>query len=310
MAFLVFQEENVEVAVVEVGVGGRTCSTNVVEPNITGITALGFDHMDVLGNTMKEIAHEKAGIIKMGVPCISARQPEEGAMEVSRVAAERGSLVVKVEEPLDENVVLGLEGSFQRHNAAQALLLARYWVRYRNEKGRPVSLEEQRQRMATVSDLHELTTTEREALKSVKWPGRAHTVGQYFIDGAHTEESVALAMEWFQERSKPQSRVGLLFNFKPNKQVDAMMALMSQLEWDVAVVTTSTVDAKDQSLTWQRDLKARWPNATSRDQIKVAGNVRDAMTLFDSDTDVLVVGSLYLVGAMLEALNKTVEDLY
>ena len=113
MSFLVFQELAVDVAVVEVGVGGRACSTNVVSPVVTAITRLGYDHMDVLGSTLTEIAAEKAGIIKQRVPCFASPQLPEGEQELRRRAAERESELVFV-EPLAAETRLGPEGDFQR----------------------------------------------------------------------------------------------------------------------------------------------------------------------------------------------------
>ena len=80
LALRIFHHERVEVAVLEVGLGGRWDATNIVPaPVVCGITALGYDHMEILGNTLTLIAAEKAGIIKAGVPVISAEQPLEAA---------------------------------------------------------------------------------------------------------------------------------------------------------------------------------------------------------------------------------------
>jgi len=86
MAFKVFYEENVDCPVIEVGIGGRTDCTNVLEfPAACGITSLGYDHMDVLGNTLSEIAFEKTGIFKKGIPAVSVHQfPEAQATVVKR----------------------------------------------------------------------------------------------------------------------------------------------------------------------------------------------------------------------------------
>jgi dihydrofolate synthase/folylpolyglutamate synthase len=89
MAFLHFARRNVDAAVLEVGLGGRLDSTNVCEPTATIITSISFDHTKQLGNTLAEIAGEKAGIIKPGVPCISGVLKEEPRSVIERIAAER-----------------------------------------------------------------------------------------------------------------------------------------------------------------------------------------------------------------------------
>ncbi|HXF69451.1 MAG TPA: Mur ligase family protein, partial [Thermoflexus sp.] len=91
MGFLAFAESGVEIAVVEVGLGGRLDSTNVVSPNVSLITSLSLDHTEVLGPTLAHIAFEKAGILKPGVPAITAPQAEEAMAVLRQVAAERGT---------------------------------------------------------------------------------------------------------------------------------------------------------------------------------------------------------------------------
>src|SRR5262245_55517458 len=90
IAFLYFAEAKVDVAVIEVGLGGRLDATNIVKaPLVSTITSLSFDHMQLLGHTLGEIAFEKAGIIKSGIPVVSAPQPDEAMSVLERIAAER-----------------------------------------------------------------------------------------------------------------------------------------------------------------------------------------------------------------------------
>ena len=91
IGFLAFAKNNVNAAVIEVGLGGRLDATNVVIPKVSVITSLSYDHMAVLGNTLAEIAVEKAGIIKNGVPIVSAPQTEEALEVLERIAKERSS---------------------------------------------------------------------------------------------------------------------------------------------------------------------------------------------------------------------------
>src|SRR5512138_76296 len=88
LAFMYFAQEHVDAAVIEVGLGGRLDATNVVFPKVSVITSLSYDHMAVLGNTLAQIAGEKAGIIKPGVPVISAPQKAEALEVLERKAEE------------------------------------------------------------------------------------------------------------------------------------------------------------------------------------------------------------------------------
>ena len=96
LAFLAFRAAGVDHAVIEVGLGGRLDATNVVEPMMTAITSISYDHMAILGNTLGEIAGEKAGIIKEGVPVVCSAQAPEAITAIERVAAMRHAPLVRV----------------------------------------------------------------------------------------------------------------------------------------------------------------------------------------------------------------------
>ena len=96
LAFIYFSTQKVDVAVIEVGLGGRLDATNVVIPNVSVITSLSYDHTFLLGNTLAEIASEKAGIIKSGKPVISSPQKDEARQVLTRIASERSSQFIQV----------------------------------------------------------------------------------------------------------------------------------------------------------------------------------------------------------------------
>ena len=122
LAFQYFADQKVEWAVVEVGLGGRLDSTNVVHPAVCGITSISYDHMDVLGNTLSLIAREKAGIIKPGVPVFTCAQEPEAQVAIQQVAqAQDAPLTVTRAKPLPPP---NLAGVHQQVNAgiAQAMI--------------------------------------------------------------------------------------------------------------------------------------------------------------------------------------------
>jgi dihydrofolate synthase / folylpolyglutamate synthase len=125
-AFLRFKEERVDVALIEVGLGGRLDATNVVQPQLCVITSIGFDHMDYLGDTLALIAVEKAGIIKPGVPVVLGRLPPEAEAPIRAIATERHAPVHSVREVFGEDINnyphTRLAGSYQRVNASTATL--------------------------------------------------------------------------------------------------------------------------------------------------------------------------------------------
>ncbi len=129
MAFRHFARRACDVAIIEVGLGGRLDATNVVQPEVAVITSIGLDHCEYLGDTFAAIAGEKAGIIKPGVPVVMGWLPGEAEAVVRRIAAERGARLTAVREVfgelLDAYPKTALEGDHQRRNAATATLVAR-----------------------------------------------------------------------------------------------------------------------------------------------------------------------------------------
>ncbi|BBN12887.1 folylpolyglutamate synthase [Marchantia polymorpha subsp. ruderalis] len=213
LALQMFTSQRVDVAILEVGLGGRLDATNAIRaPAVTGISSLGLDHCDLLGNTIDLIAGEKAGIFKPGVPAITAPQPEE-AMEVLRKKAADLEIPLEVAPPLEtyglHNLQLGLKGDHQRLNAALAVALCKTWAwRTGNE-------EHWRSAMVTGG----LPESYVRGLEKTRWPGRADIVEdnldlrdeepslekgsfkfgrlQFFLDGAHSPESMEACGKWF-----------------------------------------------------------------------------------------------------------------
>jgi dihydrofolate synthase / folylpolyglutamate synthase len=124
LAFKYFADERADVAVIEVGLGGRLDGTNVIEPVVAAITSIGYDHTDVLGTTLEAIAFEKAGIAKHGVPLVLASVPPAARVVVERYAGEVGAPIVYVSDAARRTagqLSLQVIGIFQRENAATAM---------------------------------------------------------------------------------------------------------------------------------------------------------------------------------------------
>ena len=153
--------------------GGRLDATNVIEPNVSIITPIAFDHQQWLGTTIAEIAREKAGIIKPGVPVVSGPQPEEALCFLMHIAAERSAPFHLVREPYLRGPV-GLCGSHQRWNAALA------------------------ERALKLSGLDLPAGAMERGLAEVHWPGRFERMGErYVLDGAHNPAAARqLASTW------------------------------------------------------------------------------------------------------------------
>ncbi|KAK9282692.1 hypothetical protein L1049_010912 [Liquidambar formosana] len=202
LAFKIFAAEQVDVAIMEVGLGGKFDATNVVQkPIVCGISSLGYDHMEILGNTLGEIAGEKAGIFKHGVPAFTVPQPDE-AMTVLEEKASHLDVCLKVAPPLDANLLnglqLGLEGEHQYLNAGLAIALCSTWLQRTGHLGvnyleQTSSLPEQFIKGLTTASFQGRAQIVPDQYINIESPGDL----VFFLDGAHSPESMEVCARWF-----------------------------------------------------------------------------------------------------------------
>lgn len=189
--------------ILETGLGGRLDATNAITPAVSVITAIGMDHMNFLGDTLEAIAAEKAGIIKAGVPVVSAPQ-EPAALEVIReTAMEMSSPLIVVDSPCD--LPLGLAGPHQRWNAAVAIAALR---------------------AAGFDFTPEVIAA---GLRKTVWAGRFQRLdGRTILDGAHNEPGArALVAAW--EREFPGERATIIFGGSTGKDTAAILHALAPI---------------------------------------------------------------------------------
>lgn len=210
LGFLHFAHHNCDVAVVEVGLGGRFDSTNVCTPLVSIITNVGFDHMAQLGNTLEAIAYEKAGIVKRGVPVVMGAMPDSPAAVIRKVAAELHAPVREARAAdLDPNLVIGLAGEHQRENAACAVAAVELL------RSRGIAIPEE---------------AIREGLASVRWPARVEPVGReplVIVDSAHNVPSVVALVRTLRENFPVRGRKSVIFAVSSDKQYEEMLAILA-----------------------------------------------------------------------------------
>ncbi len=231
VAFSHFADEHVDIAVVEVGLGGRYDATNIVRPTLSVVTTVGRDHMDILGDTIAQIAWEKVGIAKRSVPLVVGRlSPDAGAV-VTQVARDVGAPIIRADAVtvdevrrdltgatyrisgpgLPDTVTIPLPGSYERDNLRVVLAVI-------------VALRNRGWDIPTAA----ITT----GLRTVTWPGRfevVHRAPTIVLDGAHNLPGVqALARDityFFPERT----RRSLLFGVLADKEFAAMAGVLFPL---------------------------------------------------------------------------------
>lgn len=289
MAFLQFKRKQVDVAIIEVGLGGRLDATNVVWPEIAVITSIGLDHCEMLGDTISQIAREKAGIIKEGRPVVLGRLPAEAEVVIREIAWERSAPVHSVREVFGEELsnypTTNLEGDYQRWNAATAVLVARLLPK----KWR----------------LDEATVV--RGLRGVAWPGRWQrtTIGgrPLILDASHNPEGAAtldsnLRRLIAQTGRKPIVITGVLGEARAR----ALLEVLCRHAQEIYLVPPRM----ERACTYEQ-LESLVP-ATSRALLRRASLAEifpDPMTCAvgePADT-IVVTGSIYLLGELLARIE-------
>eukprot|EP00048_Salpingoeca_helianthica_P018060 m.240487 g.240487 ORF g.240487 m.240487 type:complete len:596 (+) comp23416_c0_seq1:43-1830(+) len=343
MALHVFLTEGVDVAVLEVGIGGRYDATNIApRPVVCGVSALALEHTAILGTTLPQIAYHKGGIIKSGAPAFTVSQPPEPTATLLECATKAQTSLHEV-PPLasysPQPLRLGLAGTHQDLNASLAIQLSHYWLTHSEGPRLPLQKDVVLQHAEGFSLPPETVT----GLAATRWPGRCQIVEMgdmtYLVDGAHTLESCTACAEWCHTvaLTREPCRLILLFNcmgdrdpqrllhpfaalhahtrplaavhFCPNRLRDPVGGDLTNHMVSVEAVTRGP---RTNEAAWAREIELQQgPTIPTA----VHASVDDALDAIRADsaanrsvrTLVLVTGSLHLVGAVLTALQCPVE---
>ncbi|WP_061366854.1 bifunctional folylpolyglutamate synthase/dihydrofolate synthase, partial [Streptococcus suis] len=230
--FLYFEAQQPDVALVEVGIGGLLDTTNVVAPALSVITSIGMDHQDLLGSTLREIAEQKAGIIKESVPVVLGPLSPETTVICRQIALDNQAPVYQFGQEFTYKaghfsntdidlleLVLGLAGHHQEENAAVALQTFLLYMARIQKTVSPQLI--------------------KNALAQTNWPGRLELVAQepkIYLDGAHNVPAIERLIEFIQEQEEP---VTILFSALRRKDFQEMLELLEEKLPHTALVLTS-----------------------------------------------------------------------
>ncbi len=272
-----FQSENADVVVLETGLGGRLDATNVVTPRVSVITPIDLDHQSYLGNTLAQIAAEKAGIIKPRIPVVSAPQHAEAAAVLAQTALGKNAPLEFITEPL-ENFRVNLPGSHQQLNAALALAALRS------------------------AKIEVPPDAIRRGLNEVEWPGRFQIIqnskfkiqNSVVLDGAHNEAAAQrLVLTWREVfgDERPTVILGVLADKDVTGVCRALLPLAVEF---IACPVNSPRTAPPQEIA--RILRSLDAGAACR----IADSLPHAIALAAAQPrPILITGSLFLVGETL-----------
>lgn len=325
LSYHAFLSEGVDTAIYEVGVGGEYDSTNVFEePTACGISALGIDHTIMLGNTIEEIAWNKSGIFKKNAACFSVPQPESALKIIEDRALEKSaaSFTVVPERSDLGSIKLGLNGDFQKQNASLAIALSHAHLT----------------KLGYNIDINSLPEEFITGLENAVWPGRCQIITDpkrksdlmWYVDGAHTTESVQNGSRWFTETTAVEKKRVLLFNQQTREPGVLLKTLFNEmknadLRFDHVIFTTnitwSTGAYSADLVSMNTDDKAV-ASLDAQTQMAEIYNVLDKkarkhlfhdietsvnfIRTLEGPVDVFVCGSLHLVGGFLVVLDGKV----
>lgn len=275
MALLYFRENEVDAIVLETGMGGRLDATNAVASDVCVVTPIGLDHQQWLGSTLGEIAGEKAGIFKKGVPVVSAPQDAEAAVVLIAKAAAAGAPLTFATEAWEKSPV-ALTGAHQKWNAACAVAAIR---------------------ASRIGD----GQIERGLLET-HWPGRFQRITlsaetEIVLDGAHNEAGLhVLIAAWRAEFGN--APVPVVVGIAESKNTAAMLAMLCPLASELILARFESPRASDPHAL-KRALPANAPSA------RVCESVPAMLELLrtESPPRALIAGSLFLIGETLGLLD-------
>jgi dihydrofolate synthase/folylpolyglutamate synthase len=296
MAFTYFAEEGVDIAVIEVGMGGRLDSTNVISPLVSVITNIELEHTEFLGTTLTQIAGEKAGVIKQGVPVVTGAMQQEVITVIEQEAAARKTRVYRLSKDFMPGVtasqhtpVFDYRGIRTSYEKIRINMLGRYQV------------DNACLALATIECLRDTGIIVDEAavrigLDGARWEGRLELVARkpdIYLDGAHNPASAQKLAATIREMKPAYRRFVLILGILQDKDYRGIITALVPLADHVVVTKPQYSRAMDvQALAAEiRKLHRSVETAnTVSDAIATAGDK------VSSDDLVLVTGSLYTVG--------------
>lgn len=280
VAFEIFRQAKVDVAVVEVGLGGRFDATNVLKPEVTAITSIAFDHERHLGTTLSQIAFEKAGIAKPDTPLVIGRLPGEAARRIATVAATTSAPLIDAHATVTDRIYpplkLALPGRHQLENAAVAVAILETW-------SARVSFVSTEAIVTGLTDCH--------------WPARLEWLRladgtELLIDAAHNPAGATALAAYLQDTSTPP--LPIVLAVMEDKDLAGMVKPLLPVA-SAFVATTVRHSRAHTAESLATALRLLAPNVAVRAEVDPVAAVSDALS---RSKRAVVAGSIYLIGPL------------
>ncbi|MGL5692816.1 MAG: bifunctional folylpolyglutamate synthase/dihydrofolate synthase [Peptostreptococcaceae bacterium] len=305
MAFYYYNEQNMDYVVLEVGLGGRYDSTNVIKnPLVSVLVSISLDHIGVLGDTIGKIAYEKAGIIKENGTAIVYKQVKDAEDVIKEVCKEKNAEYIEVNfkdievkksdiySQVYDCTVMGenyddleirLIGDHQVNNSIVALNVIKF---LRENKDVKVSAD-----------------SIRRGLLTTKWPGRIEKIKEnpmFIIDGAHNEDG-AKSLAKALEKNFPNKKLTMLIGMLADKDIDSVLEILMP-RFDKVITTTPDNDRAISCEELKSKISKYVDDVTAIETIDEA--VKYTLSTASEDDVIISAGSLYMIGAVRTLVNE------
>ncbi len=307
IAFEFFKSEKVDIAIIEVGMGGRFDATNVIRPVLSVITHIDYDHQQYLGDTLTQIAFEKAGIIKPGIPVLIGIQQPEIEEYLCQIAASKGSPVILASKIKASNIEVSENGTVAEY---QGTCFGD--IRIRLGLIGPHQAMNCINVLAGIGVLHQTGFAISRphvlnGLRKAVWPGRMERIDgikglQLYLDGAHNPDgarALVRTIQWLY----PGQKIALLVGILNNRPVDEMAAILTPIAAEVIVTEVTGFKTATAS-----ELAVHFKNQGIEVIQEPVPGVALQQLLASRNSVAVAAGSLYLIGLLRSYLLQA--DIY
>ncbi|MBI3592512.1 MAG: bifunctional folylpolyglutamate synthase/dihydrofolate synthase, partial [Nitrospirae bacterium] len=337
MAFLYFSRNNVDWAVLETGMGGRLDATNVINPSVSVITGISCDHKEFLGDTLKEIAMEKAGIIKEGIPVVSAMQKKEAEDVILKKAEEKSSDLYVFTKDFSGAIKSSTSDGITLDYHDEAQTIADIYTPLAGEHQLSNTCLAIKAAMVALENSNKLQVTSNESksskrysllkkgLAATRWQGRLEQVSDkplIIVDGAHNPDA-ANALSEFIKKHFSNHRIILIMGIMSDKDITGIMRHLLPLASDIIFTAPAYGRAASPqklaeyalSIGFKSKVAASVKNAietatkisnesavTSK-EFKGNKNARNSLLVTRHSSLILITGSFYTIGEAKEVLG-------
>lgn len=301
LAFLYFREKKCDIVVLETGLGGSLDATNLVTTTaVSVIASISRDHMAFLGDTLSEIAENKAGIIKEGVPVVSVEQEPEAMQVIRRTAEEKGSRLVVTSKEEAKNIHYGVEKQkfdYKQYKKIEITLAGQYQIDNCILAIETLLVLSERGFSIKESAL-------REGLKKTVWKGRFSVIAKkpfFIVDGAHNEDAakkLASSVRFYFTNKKIIYIMGIL----KDKEYEKIIAQTCQMAEQIITVATPGNARAMPAYELAKAVKEYHPNVTAADSLEEA--VEMSYLLADQDSVIIAFGSLSFLGQIMTIVEN------